>query len=939
MYAAQEAHAHAQAGVNGTSVPPIATLASAPDYGHAYPGYSGDGYTYDNTTYQNYNYSYPQQGNPPHSQHMGGYENAAAPYQPVNSFQNSNSYTDSTHYQGSSTYYNAVVPAYQNPGGYQHNSYSSQWGGNNYGNYGTYTNYPGYTQPEATNSNQSVNNQYTQDYQQQWANYYASLQNGSKAEDVDDCAAPGTEPAVTEKSLPFNQPPPPGTQPTWDLNEPSYPDANLSQAGTTAAPDNVGVFVSNPPVGVYHGDQYSHIQPGHFQQPSFHQQSLQDQPLQFKSSQDQLPLMQGQQLQTPAHLPGSNFQQKVFSPVAEPAQRRVAKLQIPTNPRIVSTPAMTSKVLPTDSSQVRKPAYISVEGKASFFKGSSDASAEAMLKPGMFPSSLRAYVERALSRCKDEGQKRACQEIMKEMITTASTDGSLFTKNWDIEPLFPLPSVSSTSAIEGVQGLNMLMSSVKQDRSPTRRAKSRWEPVLDVKSDEKVEVKIPSANKEGLWNHARGGNTPGFSLKWEKQDNVWNKTKALLHQQFADVNSLKRAVKKARKDVLGEAQEENNSSEESEGEAAVAGGVCLGTLGTAETPEEKMRRQSRTKRFDKGKEVRTGNKELVRGKMSIGASASARRATALLLARSTGDGSGAAVEDINWDALTVKGTCQEVEKRYLRLTSAPDPNTVRPEDVLKKALAMVQNTHKNYFYKCEQLKSIRQDLTVQRIKNELTVQVYETHARMALEAGDLPEYNQCQSQLKGLYAEGIRGCNKEFAAYSLLHIIVHHGNNRDLLSSMARLSVNDKEDAAIKHAIAVRAAVAAGNYTTFFRLYKTAPNLGTCLMDLYVPKMRFEALRCMTRAYRPTLQASYIGRILGFIGFGASESSSERDQEELDECEEWLRAHGAVLVNDNEGELCMDCKASMTTLFMPEPDDAVAHGDANLAVNDFLAQV
>lgn len=78
--------------------------------------------------------------------------------------------------------------------------------------------------------------------------------------------------------------------------------------------------------------------------------------------------------------------------------------------------------------------------------------------------------------------------------------------------------------------------------------------------------------------------------------------------------------------------------------------------------------------------------------------------------------------------------------------------------------------------------------------------------------------------------------------------------------------------------------------------------------------MRFEALRCMTRAYRPTLQASYIGRILGFIGFGASESSSERDQEELDECEEWLRAHGAVLVNDNEGELCMDCKVRVRTV-------------------------
>lgn len=48
---------------------------------------------------------------------------------------------------------------------------------------------------------------------------------------------------------------------------------------------------------------------------------------------------------------------------------------------------------------------------------------------------------------------------------------------------------------------------------------------------------------------------------------------------------------------------------------------------------------------------------------------------------------------------------------------------VRPEEVLEKALLMVQNSQKNYLYKCDQLKSIRQDLTVQRIRNQLTVKV------------------------------------------------------------------------------------------------------------------------------------------------------------------------------------------------------------------------
>ena len=49
-----------------------------------------------------------------------------------------------------------------------------------------------------------------------------------------------------------------------------------------------------------------------------------------------------------------------------------------------------------------------------------------------------------------------------------------------------------------------------------------------------------------------------------------------------------------------------------------------------------------------------------------------------------------------------------------------------------------------------------------------------------------------------------------------------------------RLSDETKRDKAVKHALAVRAAVTSGNYITFFRLYKTAPNLNTCLMGEYL---------------------------------------------------------------------------------------------------------
>ncbi|XP_018439852.1 SAC3 family protein A [Raphanus sativus] len=883
--------------------------------------YSNTGYS---SYYSGYQQQQPSQSYPP--QPVGAsYQNTGAPYQPISSFQNPGSYAGTPSY--SATYYNPPADYQTTGGGYQTTNYNNQTGGgyqsanysnqtptSNQGNYSTNP-YQNYTPDAAASTHTSTVASatttpvhYQQNYQQ-WSDYYSQTEVP---------CAPGTEklPATSALSQSFpvsggtNEMPASNGQPVPSYTQPWRQETNLPQppsqqpaAAVSASNDAYWMHQTQNQQAHYPLPPQNHYQspletkPLHKTPFQGHQRATYPQEMNSQSSVHHAPLGYRQPTQT---TPSMDTQ-------------RVSKVQIPTNPRIASNlPSGYTKIDKGSSAAgaIKTPAYVSVSMPKP--KGH----ATAVPEPGTLPKSLCGFVERAFARCKDDKEKASCQAALKKVITEARDDGTLHTRDWDTEPL----STVLNTDVTNTESSSTLISSF-QNKSPTKRPKSRWEPLVE-KPFVKAAPAFSSGVKFGGWNQQNQNNKKSFE-SFQKADAVTD-SKPIYSWQNSAKKSFQRPVKRQR--FSGGAANPIDDEASSDSDKDLTPSAML----FATSAEETKRRDSRSKRFEKVQGHSRRNDIPKPMNANIG-NLHSRRGTALRLGEDFDENGCRSVEDMDWNALTVKGTCQEIEKRYFRLTSAPDPSAVRPEDVLEKALLMVQDSQKNYLYKCDQLKSIRQDLTVQRIHNHLTVKVYETHARLALEAGDLPEYNQCLSQLKILYGEGIDGCSLEFAAYSLLYITLHSNNNRELLSSMSRLSKEAKKDEAVRHALSVRAAVTSGNYVMFFRLYKTAPNMNSFLMDLYVEKMRYKAVNFMSRSCRPTIPVSYLAQVLGF-------SSGEKETDGMEVCSEWLKAHGASLIADSNGDMLLDTKASTTSLFMPEPEDAVAHGDKNLDVNDFFTR-
>lgn len=216
----------------------------------------------------------------------------------------------------------------------------------------------------------------------------------------------------------------------------------------------------------------------------------------------------------------------------------------------------------------------------------------------------------------------------------------------------------------------------------------------------------------------------------------------------------------------------------------------------------------------------------------------------------------------------VVGRSKALEKSYLRLTGTPNPDVVRPKAVLKKAIKHViaQYTSKArpYTWVADQLRAIRQDLTVQRIQDPFTIKVYEQNVRIALENSDMGEYNQCLTRLKELYQSDLTFTSSEsgeFTAYRIFYLL--YTNKLEDIGSIIAHS-KDSSDEAISHAIKVVNALVAGNRALFFNLYKHAPNLGKAAMEQVVTRERVLAAAAMTKATKGAIDLKFFEMAMGF---------------------------------------------------------------------------
>lgn len=331
--------------------------------------------------------------------------------------------------------------------------------------------------------------------------------------------------------------------------------------------------------------------------------------------------------------------------------------QIIIMPPVVSSIGTAKKPNPSRFSAVPV-TTISTETTDTNSSAPSDIHAKRSKVEAAISNPLKNFITRAFLKCDTEDKRDLMTKELNRIIDKVKADKRLSVHKWDLEPV---PTISLSSSLETSVGIS--------ETSDSQQKASTTGENNDANSNPS---NSPTKKRKSRWNTDADGN---ISFKLDNSD--------LKPKYGIDMSSLTKVT-------------ENKKKASSIVPAA----------------EGDLVRQKRLGRFqiDNSNNIATATVK-VEKKLKKSFQSKINASTNI-----SGDSS-----EFDLESLKIVGTSQVLEKDYFRLTSPPDPATVRPVEVLKKALKQLklkwQQSSVEYIYMCSQLKAIRQDLTVQNIRN------------------------------------------------------------------------------------------------------------------------------------------------------------------------------------------------------------------------------
>lgn len=329
-----------------------------------------------------------------------------------------------------------------------------------------------------------------------------------------------------------------------------------------------------------------------------------------------------------------------------------------------------------------------------------------------WPDSLNNYVARCYAKCKTNFDKDQIDICLKGRITAAANRGELWTKDWDAEPT---PSVySERSNIGAKPPVPGQLASYQNAAASTHSSKKG----------------ISQSLGQRLGNRANGKRTSRSRSRSPYTASSHNNRKRRSRSSSRSSSDSDSPRRKNRRSSSTASSDENFKSLSTSRSAKTKLSSRLGAFNISATnPSMNLNNKKNKNKKNKNKKMYP---DLIRGDIVSDAERLQQRAARFTETKKQMTSAPMAhgkkkhakhhrlfVDDHegNLDLIDfhIVGTCRDIEKSFLRLTKAPAASEVRPADVLLFSLANVKTKwtdKKDYFYACDQLKSIRQDLTV-----------------------------------------------------------------------------------------------------------------------------------------------------------------------------------------------------------------------------------